>query len=599
MRVYMYILNKISGHPMLPHFTTELRRQIKVIMDSRLPHASSVAVAVAVKKGNQEVESKLFETLRVQVVTTNNGGAPKIGGDRSWALDPSAETHEFLLQVPLCKTVEMTSSSSRSELFQGYSNIQRIVLAPGSAGSLLISSAWQLIELPKDLLRLTCLRELEVACECLKCIPPWIGEILHLETLCLHGCNMFVTALPETIGYLTKLKRLTLPNFALLEKLPLSIERLTTLVSLEFMGPAIKELPMIGALTKLERLAMDCSVLLELPEWIGNLRALQTLHLILYAVKQLPLSLWELTGLRELELCVDGLECLSAEIGNFTALCKLDLGFHNMKKLPASISKLTNLQSLTIDSTALKEVPFLGNLVNVQSLKLYNLFCISELPSELWNMTGLTSLVISAPGVETLSSSIGQLTGLETLKIIACSFVQLPESFKFLTSLQQLTLSKTRRPEGGPGNQKKCCVFKTLAVALPTLRQLRDLNLEKDPWGRGNVVLRGNELPMIASSLKAWPLPFLLDIHSTDNGVHLNSCWRELAMPVDAAEWDNVTTLRYFREQQENVAAFVSGQHARLGASCRASCLNEQVLLNPIASTCFFLDLRFRQTSVS
>ena len=213
----------------------------------------------------------------------------------------------------------------------------------------------------------------------------------------------------------------------------------------------------------------------------------------------------------------------------------------------------------------------------MQSLKLYNLFGISELPSELWNMTGLTALVISAPGVETLSSSIGQLTGLETLKIIACSFVQLPESFKFLTSLQQLTLSKTRRPEGGPGNQRKCCVFKTLAVALPALRQLRDLNLEKDPWGRRNVVLRGNELQMIASSLKAWPLPFLLDIHSTDNGVHLNSCWRELAMPVDAVEWDNATTLRYFREQQENVAAFASGQHARLGASCRASCLNEQV----------------------
>ena len=42
---------------------------------------------------------------------------------------------------------------------------------------------------------------------------------------------------------------------------------------------------------------------------------------------------------------------------------------------------------------------------------------------------------------------------------------------------------------------------------------------------------------------------------------------------------DNKTTLAHFRAQQQNMAAFAAGMHARLGARSRVLGLNEQVVI--------------------
>jgi hypothetical protein len=55
------------------------------------------------------------------------------------------------------------------------------------------------------------------------------------------------------------------------------------------------------------------------------------------------------------------------------------------------------------------------------------------------------------------------------------------------------------------------------------------------------------------------------------------ACWRALGLQAAADEdWTNAVTLEYFRGQQQKVAAFASGMHARLGAASGVSWLDEQ-----------------------
>ena len=82
-------------------------------------------------------------------------------------------------------------------------------------------------------------------------------------------------------------------------------------------------------------------------------------------------------------------------------------------------------------------------------------------------------------------------------------------------------------------------------------------------------------------SLKAWPLPLLLD-SSNDDFLGLKDCWRALELPTEGAGWDDATILAHvdaqLLKQQHKVAAFASGMHARLGADSPALSLGELVL---------------------
>jgi hypothetical protein len=59
----------------------------------------------------------------------------------------------------------------------------------------------------------------------------------------------------------------------------------------------------------------------------------------------------------------------------------------------------------------------------------------------------------------------------------------------------------------------------------------------------------------------------------------LSTCWRALGLQAAAADWTNAMTLDYLRVQQQKVAAFASGMHARLGAASGVSWLDEQALV--------------------
>jgi hypothetical protein len=87
-----------------------------------------------------------------------------------------------------------------------------------------------LVKVPGDLRLLQAeVRKLKLNCYALMILPEWLGELVHLEELCLNGgchdqddgdSNWALTVLLEALGALQALKPLTLKNFAALRALP-------------------------------------------------------------------------------------------------------------------------------------------------------------------------------------------------------------------------------------------------------------------------------------------------------------------------------------------------------------------------------------------
>ena len=132
----------------------------------------------------------------------------------------------------------------------------------------------------------------------------------------------------------------------------------------------VEEVPeWIGELTALERLDLSHNGLKSLPTQIGNLKALKSLDLRRNELESLPESIVELTVLERLDLSYNQLKSLPTQIGNLTALKSLNLSGNNLKSLPESIGNLTGLERLDLDGNVdldgngLKSLPTqIGNL---------------------------------------------------------------------------------------------------------------------------------------------------------------------------------------------------------------------------------------------
>jgi hypothetical protein len=157
------------------------------------------------------------------------------------------------------------------------------------------------------------------------------------------------------------------------------------------------------------------------------------------------------------------------------------------------------------------------------------------------------------------------LIALGSLRIESCGKLRtLPRGIGKLGALKQLTLGGWYELQEMPPSDLMLRVLPKGIGELVALKQLTLCGLKQ----AGDVLAIGR-------ALKAWPLPLLYDV----NGIRLSTCWRALGLPAAAADWTNVTTLDYFRVQQQKVAAFASGMHSRLGAASGVSWLHEQALV--------------------
>ena len=467
-----------------------------------------------------------------------------------------------------------------------------------------MSGASELLEVPEDLRLLQAeVCELKMNCCALAVVPEWLGVLLHLKVLSLDGSynnagephNSSLSVLSASLGVLHALKTLTLQNFKALKALPESIARLTSLETLHIgFCPALRELPAMNAMPALRSLTLYGCVS-KLPACLGGW-GLQHLALgVCHQLENLPASLSRLTSLETLLIkncsTLQELPATSAKthltsltlhgsalkelpcFGGMTALRHLTLGnLDELTRLPLSMRNFSGLCTLELcGCRGITELPSIGSLLSLETLHI-NICALRELPASIAVFTALHTLELASfPRLRALPTSIGALTALTKLTLCDCALTDVPSSIKSLTKLRTLALHVPAAA------RQDIRVFRTLAHALPALRLLQHLDL--CGLGEDNVLALGR-------SLKAWPLPSLdfdnsiwLTPAYPPMGMQLQRCRQALALPPDAASWDNTAILLYWRVQQHKVAAFASGLHARLGAASRVSLLNDTVLV--------------------
>ena len=222
-----------------------------------------------------------------------------------------------------------------------------------------------LTKLPPAFLRLKSILVLDMSgCDGLDTLPDSAGDLSLLQDLQLAGCAL--QELPASLSRLHELRVLNLRHCSRLTALPLSIGNLVGLRALDVQG---------------------CHSLRELPPSFALLRGLRTLYLHA-AFLELPLVIKSLTGLLMLRLPDLGKEGGEAKgwggaggghtilpewIGELKSLQTLDLhGCSQITTLPKSIGKLSNLETLDLSScSSLSALPKdIGHLRNLHTLKL-------------------------------------------------------------------------------------------------------------------------------------------------------------------------------------------------------------------------------------
>ena len=457
-----------------------------------------------------------------------------------------------------------------------------------------------LLEVPEDLWLLQAeVRELQMECLFLAEVPECLGELVHLQVLCLdgfdNGFDNSLTELPVSLGCLEALKTLIIKNFGALAALPESIAQLTSLETLNIQNcPVLQKLPAMRVMPALRSITLSCCCVDELPmclgDWgikhldLGNLDELDNLRAILLRLTSLETlhisscdylhrmpAMSAMTCLTSLKLEDCALEKLPS-FNEMTSLQHLSLEYlDDLTQLPSSIGKLMGLRELRlVGCNEFTKLPSIGKLPSLEILYIAGCRKLRKLPTSFDALTSLRKLaLIRLPKLKTLPISIGALDALTELSLEQCWLTDVPSSIESLTALCSLSfgMSAGGHPDG--------TALKTLACALPALRQLQRLVL----YGLGE-----DDMVTIGRSLKAWPLP-LLDLSNRQwrnaacNPVGLKNCCQALGLPPEAASWEDTVILQHWGVQQHKVAVFASGLHARLGAASRVSSLNDVALV--------------------
>jgi Leucine-rich repeat (LRR) protein len=175
----------------------------------------------------------------------------------------------------------------------------------------------------------------------------------------------------------------------------------------------------------------------------------------------LPAELGKLSNLKVLEIhCIDNLEDLPEEIGNLKALETLNLDEGNgcvmNVAIPSSIGQLSNLKVLNLDGALdystmmhldsgqvsnvqlkMKELP--QTIANLQNLEVLDLGRngLKEIPPQVFKLHKLRILKLDYNDISVIPSSISDLTNLEELSIsLTVATVKLPESMKAFKGLK-------------------------------------------------------------------------------------------------------------------------------------------------------------------
>ena len=348
-------------------------------------------------------------------------------------------------------------------------------------------------------------------------IPKEIGELRELTTLSISGHLSLTGNIPPEIGKLTKLEGLSLPYNNLTGNLPAEIRNLT----------------------RLKYISLQCNALTgELPDEIRYLTNLETLTIDRYTNDtrnhiMLPEAIGELTNLTTLHIVGNGLTSLPEEMGKLVNLQTLWLRYNDLTgSLPVWIGNLTNLRDFNIEGNkltgdipdAVKNHPW-WNMWNPHStiypqqdgygfsfpgenardrtalMALYNALewngksywnwgsdqplalwygvmtdengvtdipymndVQGSLPEEIWNLTNLTTLQLVGDFTGTIPNDIGNLTHLKRLYLDGNLSGTIPASIGNLVNLEELDLRENLLTGSIPENITSLTKLKSLSL---------------------------------------------------------------------------------------------------------------------------------------
>jgi Leucine-rich repeat (LRR) protein len=239
-------------------------------------------------------------------------------------------------------------------------------------------------------------------CKHLESLPHKIN-LESLEVFILSDCSR-LKKFPEIVGNMSRLLALYL-NETAIKTLPLSVEHLTSLITLELRHcKNLSSLPnAICSLASLKTLNLSgCSKLDELPENLGNIKGLENLYVSGTAITRLPSSVVLLKNLKVLSLC--GCEGLSSESSK------------NLLSFPLMRRRRPNPMSMLEHS--------LSGLWSLTHLNLS--YCnLRAIPDVFFHLSSLTFLDLQGNNFVCLPKSIIRLSKLGQLYLSGCTDLRL------------------------------------------------------------------------------------------------------------------------------------------------------------------------------
>ena len=208
----------------------------------------------------------------------------------------------------------------------------------------------------------------------------------------------------------------------------------------------------LGNLTNLDRLTLGSNQLSgEIPNELGSLTNLRVLGLEGNQLSgQIPVELGSLTNLSGLYLHINQLSGqIPAELGSLTNLSGLYLHINQLSgQIPAELGSLTNLETLKLDSNRLSgEIPAeLGSLTNLSGLYLHINQLSGQIPAELGSLTNLRDLLLARNQLSgEIPEALASMTNLEQLGLGSNRLSgEIPEELGNLISLRYLYLGSNR-----------------------------------------------------------------------------------------------------------------------------------------------------------
>ncbi|XP_070673342.1 disease resistance protein RPV1-like [Malus domestica] len=332
----------------------------------------------------------------------------------------------------------------------------------------------------------------------MKELPRSINNLTGLVTLNLECCRE-LEMLPSSIVQLKSLKFLYLSGCSKLEAFPKNVENMEGLKGLCLDETSVRELcPSIFFLQNLERLSLEqCTKLHSLPSSI-HMRSLRNLNLSGCSnLERFPEIPEVMENLSELYVDGTGIAELPSSIKNFTGLVTLNMkgckrfkvlpssihmrslqalnlsGCSNLMNFPMILEVMENLSELHLDwfvySTKFEKPTELDSSLDsttsnnltehegyiqdhrtftnqyLQQLPHVSGIAIKELPSVIYNLTGIVTLTLRySKGFKSLTSRICQLKSLNYLSLSGCTkFEVFPDIVENMERLASLDLDET------------------------------------------------------------------------------------------------------------------------------------------------------------